>query len=377
MELINFSRLARETKILTIILFGFIVRLLLAIYNSFVSILFVAKDDALRFHENAVAKSQSFNLIFTNMSDGWIYSSFIAFFYYFLTPSIFIPSLLNCFIWFGSALILNKIFKILKLNEINKKIGFILYSFAPTSIVYTSVSLRESLQLFFLNLIVYFILKFFLSNKNIYFFYIVFVNICLSSLHKVYNVLFVFVVILFIIQLINYSEKIRNFVKKNIYFYYIFAFIILITIILFHINELAYFIKIIFDRFEDFLRNMPDSRTNYMLIYKIENYFHFILDSLIFYNFKPFPSDVDNVSDLIYFFENVLRFILIIYCLYNFVYFQNSKAHVIIFFILCTLEILWSLGTTNWGSASRHHVVTYGILILFVIRNNFLTRNMY
>ena len=28
------------------------------------------------------------------------------------------------------------------------------------------------------------------------------------------------------------------------------------------------------------------------------------------------------------------------------------------------IETMWSVGTVNWGTASRHHVVSYGLLAI-------------
>lgn len=371
MEFINFSRLAREAKILSIIFFGFLIRLSFALYNSFISTSIIAKDDAIRFHNSAVIKSQSFSTIFTNYTDGWIYSSFIAFFYYIFTPSLFIASLLNCFIWFCSALVLNETFKLLEINECNKKIGFILYSLAPTSIIYTSVPLRESLQLFFVNLFIYSVIKILFKKKNIYFLYILIINICLISLHKIYNFLFIFIIILLVTCMIKFL------IKKNFNFDYFFLVIISFAIILFNTYEISYLVKVVFQPIENFLKNMPDSRTTYFVMTKIENHFHFIINSFLFYNLKPFPNDIYNFFDLIYFSENILRFFLILLCFYNFLNCKNSNSTIIIFFIFLVLELLWSFGTSNWGSASRHHVGTFGLLIFLVIKNNFFTQNIY
>ena len=37
------------------------------------------------------------------------------------------------------------------------------------------------------------------------------------------------------------------------------------------------------------------------------------------------------------------------------------------FYIL--IEILFASGTTNWGTAARHHIVTHGLICMFALTN--------
>lgn len=32
--------------------------------------------------------------------------------------------------------------------------------------------------------------------------------------------------------------------------------------------------------------------------------------------------------------------------------------------LLCSLEMIWSIGTINWGTAIRHHLPVWGLLLL-------------
>ena len=35
-----------------------------------------------------------------------------------------------------------------------------------------------------------------------------------------------------------------------------------------------------------------------------------------------------------------------------------------IFLMWFSIELIWSIGTINWGTAFRHHTVAYGLLVL-------------
>lgn len=81
------------------------------------------------------------------------------------------------------------------------------------------------------------------------------------------------------------------------------------------------------------------------------------------YFIAPLPWQVSSSIDYYAFFENVVRLALILVALHRISaspYEQGQR----IFFLLClavALEGLWALGTTNWGTALRHHVVSLSL----------------
>jgi hypothetical protein len=82
------------------------------------------------------------------------------------------------------------------------------------------------------------------------------------------------------------------------------------------------------------------------------------------YFFAPFPWQIRSISDAYVLVENFLRFILMFY---SFILFLSNRMNKKISFLLIayfSLEFLWSLGTTAWGTAIRHHIPAHGILIL-------------
>jgi len=98
---------------------------------------------------------------------------------------------------------------------------------------------------------------------------------------------------------------------------------------------------------------------------------------LIQYMFEPFPQKIVSIADAILGLENSIRFIMIIGIIYNLYKYDNRdyRIKIIIFFGFYLIqEGIWSLGTVNWGTASRHHVPALGLLLLAAAHSGFLWR---
>ena len=79
---------------------------------------------------------------------------------------------------------------------------------------------------------------------------------------------------------------------------------------------------------------------------------------------------MNSITDLIFFIENCAR-VYLIYLSVKFLIINKSKQRVkvyssllLILFIYFFTELIWSLGTMNWGTASRHHIPSLGLLAI-------------
>jgi len=130
-----------------------------------------------------------------------------------------------------------------------------------------------------------------------------------------------------------------------------------------------------------------DSRANYRTDVGINGLGGLILSlpSFLFqYLFEPMPWKIGSMVDVIALLENMLRFWLIWNALKYLVgsylnkpmfvahnYFGYERCILFIFLSYLIMETLWSLGTSNWGTASRHHLPSLGLLLVagFAYRN--------
>ena len=136
-------------------------------------------------------------------------------------------------------------------------------------------------------------------------------------------------------------------------------------------------INIIFEflqvKISNYHMNVPISRTTYLYTVLVDNLFVYLFNSLYFYFFYPMPYYIQNFYDFIYFVENIIRIGLLGFIVNNFFYLRKKNSIlIIVLLIYIILEMMWAIGTANWGTAARHHVVSYGLLVILAFFYNFV-----
>ena len=107
-------------------------------------------------------------------------------------------------------------------------------------------------------------------------------------------------------------------------------------------------------------------------------YFYFFPYAFYQYMLEPLPVRISNIFDLVLFFENLIRALFLLkglkYLIKN--YFFKPQTVMIMYFLI--IELIWSVGTTNWGTAVRHHIPSIGILSLlaFMFPNDFYKKGV-
>jgi len=87
---------------------------------------------------------------------------------------------------------------------------------------------------------------------------------------------------------------------------------------------------------------------------------------IVYYMFAPFPWQVENVVDIHALLESMLRFVLLLFAVFSW---RRSSGEVrsyysFLFIVVLGLELMWALGSINWGTAIRHHVPGYSVIVL-------------
>ena len=117
-------------------------------------------------------------------------------------------------------------------------------------------------------------------------------------------------------------------------------------------------------------------RAQYTFLFPtIDNIFDFLFiflpKNFLKYFLEPIPL-LRSISfiDFYLVLENCIRFILLLFCFKNFILLsKNTRSNtrfifLFIFISYVCLEAMWSVGTINWGTASRHHIPSYGLLAI-------------
>ena len=350
-----------------IIFAGFILRLFVAIWNSFFGPSFGADLDALSFHLEAVEYAR--NLTLEEFRIGWIYTNALGLFYYVTTDSLFIGCLLSCIAWLMSALILASCSRILSIERSVQAKIMLIYALLPSLIFITSVTLREPYQLLFVNLAVYAVLKIYLHKAFGHWLTLVFAIAGAGSLH---GGLLAFGILLFAGTLLLVSMR----EKKGISWA---KFVSLGAVG-------VVFLWFGFSFFGNFSYNLDkglgsaveiyqqgalgiDARTNYksdVSISGFDDLLFFVPVGLFQYLFEPFPWHISAASDVVALLENMLRGWLIwkAWKAMRIGPAQQSRVLLFVFISYLMMETIWSLGTVNWGASIRHHLPAWGLLLL-------------
>jgi hypothetical protein len=352
---------------LRIVLFGFALRLFVAIWNGFFGPSFGAGLDALSFHLEAVGYAH--NPSFDEIRIGSIYTNFLGFFYYVTTDSLFLGSLLSCIAWLASALILASCLRILSVERRVQAKVMLVYALLPSSIMFTAITIREPYQLLFVNLAIYAVLKIYLYKANRHWFTLILAVAGAGSLH---GGLLAFGILLFAGTLLLVSMS----GKKRISWAKVVSMGAVAAVVLWY--GFSFFGNISYNLDEGLVSATEvyqqgalgtDARANYKTDISISGFgglLLFVPVGLFQYLFEPFPWHVSAASDVVVLLENILRGWLI-WKAWKAVRIAPAQQRRVLFFVFISylmMETIWSIGTINWGTSIRHHLPAWGLLLL-------------
>ena len=341
-----------------ICLLGLIVRFILVFLALFIQFDH-SSNDANKYFEDAMSIAGGQYEVDINFFS-ILYVYFLSLFYFVIPISD--PILANSssvFIWFCSALVLLKSLNIINASKFKVALVLIVYSFLPSSIAYTSTSLKEPVMLLLINTIVMSYLSIIIKKNKKYYFLFFISNLFLIFMHRVF--FSVFFLIIFLLIFSFFYKKL-----KKIRFIFIFT-----TIIFFVLIFNFFLIDFVIESINIIISGQYVSRASYFENLQIDNdilsFLKFSILAYINYNFMPSIFHLDIFSDFALLCENVLRFILFFISIKKlFKYFQHKfyVNYLFIFLLYFIIEFLWALGTQNWGTASRHHIPTLGLLLI-------------
>ena len=365
---------------------GFFLRLVIAFVNGFVGPTYGASADSLGFHEVAVLFSQNLaddSFLLTN-----IYPSLLGVFYSITTDSLFLGSALSALGWLASAFILLRIMRILSFKMSNQWRVMLIYALIPTSLMYTSVTLREPFQLLFINLALYAALKIYFHRSNAHWPVLFLAAVGMGALHGALLASGIFIIVGTLFLLTSRNRKGVSFTKvvlvTPIVILCLFYGFLLFTSVS-HAMEDG--LSVAVQTYQLGTLSVVEQRANYRTDVEINGLGGLILSlpSFLFqYLFEPMPWKIGSMVDVVALLENMLRFWLIWNALKYLVgsylnkpmfvahnYFGYERCILFIFLSYLIMETLWSLGTSNWGTATRHHLPSLGLLLVasFAYRN--------
>ena len=316
-----------------------------------------------------------------------LYKQFLSLFALVLGTSSFFFSCLVISIFAISIIYFLKICVLLNIRVLS---GWIIIFFGgiPGFLLITILPYREIFMILFLMISLYYGFKFRLENKILYLTISVISIIFFGLFHYATMAMapFIFLLVIFFPASTHFS------LRKKIPII-VFISIALIGVILSGIDDYLISngnIGHVFDLFRsettyqgralsgfihkinshlDVLRIIPGNG-NYFWLLDSTSFLSLaksFLQGMIYYMFKPFIWEVKSLSSLVLSLEGILRFTLIVFSIIFIFKAENNKfriLYILMLIIYFFIETIWALGTSNAGTASRHHIIAQWIVIM-------------
>jgi len=353
-----------------------------AFINYFVFVIPGTESDALRFHDigSKIAVSGVF------YSTGVVFGArgfenMLGFVYGLFGSSIFLGSQLSILMFAISCIVLIKILRLLEISRYKVPV-ILVFGTLPSIVILGSVILREPYAVLFFMLATYFGLRMLIErNIRVYGIFMVMSGSIMGTLHNGLAIFFVCLISLFMMFNIYPSSSLLS-IKKE-YFLRVFVILTLICSTIF----LEYFQYVDLATLSSAIRGSDVNsfleqavsyqtkslgsvgRATYGFPIDISSAFtvaHTSFTLYLHYLFEPFPWHVQNIYDLGASIESILRLVLIGFSLKHLfrvdgVQFRLRFLMLILFF---TMSFIWSMGTTNYGTAIRHNMVSWWVLAI-------------
>ena len=337
-----------------------------------------ATEDADSFYKHAVDRSMNIaNLDWSiiAMSNGHdFFKNIHALLQYFFSgPQKIISYSTSLLAWSLCTLILTKLYLSICSNDYKgARIAIYLFSLTPSILIFNSYFLREV----WLSLFIFSIIYFAVSLKNYY--QKIFVILLISLISILFHRFMVVITsaVIFSILIYDTIDKYSWYPFNNFKLFLYFGLIIIAALIILNLDiEAVIYLKTngLINGINQYSIGLvggtndggPPARASYGKIFDKDNLFS-IFEVFKAYMLMPYPWRISSIFDFAPFIENLIRLSLIIIFITSRKN-LNSRQKMIVDMILLiwlSVELIWSFGTINWGTAYRHHSVVYGLLIV-------------
>lgn len=348
---------------------------LVAAVNAFGQTVIGADKDAIRFFSDAVSFVRLGNCGWAlYVDEAQTYTQLLATILRAThSSSLFVVEQLSIVSFVLSMLVLLKVATRLGVHK--GRSGLILiYGVIPSALILCSVTLREPLQMLFVLLMVHWSLKLRFAPGIRPLAFLLFFAAMTASLHHGLALFAMFAVVAALTWAYGGRAR-RSRIFRRLFFLAIGIGGVILVLRLQvggASNSLAALregnsTKYV-DMYRESLHNV-DGRTNYAATLDSSSILSMMLTFpgvVISYMFEPFPWHVQTLSDVVACAESMLRFLLVFFAVRTLMKLRGEarQQQLFLLVLLGFCECLWALGTVNWGTAIRHHLPTYGLLVL-------------
>jgi len=378
----KFWKTKKDKKLTLAIGFVLLLHHFMAIINTYFFTFPGAEPDPVNFHRDAMVWAKGGKWLFSVGAN--FYAQLLGIFYRIFEPSQLFGEELSVLAFLLSCFVLIKIIKLLNISKYTMWL-LLIYGLLPTNLIFCSKILRESYQILFFMLSVYWGLRFHLKPAKGAMIFCVFSALIMGLFQRaliLYALFLVPLLFLWFPQQISGSLSYKwSFSKRRL----ITVSLLLVLII----GALISGIQLKVGGLEPVEAFLSGEWLKYAEVYRVRaiegsaSYARAIygitLDvsspiSLmksvwliyIYYLYAPFPWQVTNWLDVYGATESLIRFALIFFSILFWFRAEGIQRGIwgLLLIIYFSLTFLWAMGTVNYGTSIRHHVLTNWIIII-------------
>jgi hypothetical protein len=300
---------------------------------------------------------------------GVIYVHSLGLLYRAFGASLFFGGELSVLAFVLSCVVLVKLVEYLDLRRFCVGI-ILLFGLLPSAVIFRSVTLRESWQALFFLLSVYWAIRLWKRPGILNISFLLMSVLCMSMLH--YG-LAKYAVYLVIISLYWGIIGRKKYVSWARHLSFLFAGLLIVCVII-SSQKMGLFMTLgeaveAGAEMRQTLLKYTGVRTNFSIILDTSSVLGIVTTTpMVFveYMFAPFPWQVENVKDIWALLESILRFLLLFFAISSWRRSSGEVRRCYSFLLITVLgmELVWALGTASWGTAVRHHVPGYSVIVL-------------
>lgn len=369
--MIVFAREAREKpRVAFALFFVLVLHHLVALTNAYVTTTIGAEGDAIGLHE--IAAGLSVTLKYTP------YDQFLKFFYSLFGASHLFGEELSVLAFLISCFIFLKICRLLDLSEWSAPL-LVLFGALPSMVFFGSVTLREPWQILFFILAVYYGLLFQLHGKKSGLLLSAIFALAMGPFHVGLLVYAGFMIFIISYWLMYRNKDCLLVSKRRV----VVAGVLLILFLtgmlgiqlLTQVHDYTGLKSLSYMGIVDAVKSYRTggmsiyARTNYAVALDASSWSSLASSTILiflYYMFAPFPWQIENFMDLYAAIESLLRLCLIIFAIiaWRRAAGVQRRTFTLLLVLYFSMEFLWSVGTMNYGTAMRHHIVGYWLIVI-------------
>ena len=344
---------------------------LVAFFNAYLGTVVGADQDAATFHRQASELAQGYDVADLAGTGTSVYVHFLAAFYHVLGASHFLGEELSVLGVALSCAVLVQICGLLGVSRFAP--GLVaLFGLSLSGLIFLSITLRESWQVLFVLLSTYWALR---VRSRVSPLTVTALLLSAAGLGALHNGLVPYAAFLVVFSLFwgLGTGHAAHVVWKRILLLSVAA--ALLTAAAASVQKLggagaALASGKALEYAQDYrLHSVQEARAAYGVMLDISTPAGFaatLPPVLIQYMFAPFPWQIGSPLDIEAMGEGWVRLVLLVtsWRAWRLSVGEARSRVGFLFGLVLTMEFLWALGTINWGTAIRHHVLAYGLLVL-------------